>query len=152
MDELERHNCTHTKACARFVTQLSALIDIFAGIIKDENITELKRIWLLVRGMLQPETVVEQCGHYFLYFKDKILSDKTEDHDAMINFDYTTLIVKGCANSTKNLIMALTTAVRSAWRKDDAVVNESIRKNIIVLTKLADISARARAMIDALVI
>lgn len=152
MDELERHNTTHIKACNRFVTQLSTLIDIFAGVIKDENITELKRIWLLVRGLLQPETVVEQCGHYFLHFKDKILSDKKEDHDAMLNFDYTTLIVSGCSSSTRNLIIKLSDAVRGAWLKEDEAVNESIRKNIIVLTKLADISTRARNMIDALVI
>jgi hypothetical protein len=152
MNELERHLNTHTKACAQFVTQLSSLIDIFAGVIQDEAITELKGLWLLVRGVLGPETITEQCSPYFLHFKDNILSDTPKDHELMLEFDYSKLIVDNCAQSTRNLINVLSDAIKNTWRRGDSVVNDSIRKTIIVLTKLASIRENTATLIDKLAV
>lgn len=150
MNDLDRCNDGCRDASNKFVSFLSTLIDIFSEVLEgDTSITQLRKDWVLVRRALSNQDIIDQCASYFLFFEKSILGSK-EDHDKMADYDFSKMIVPGTAETTRALIMSLTSQITSAWKKGDEDINASIVSTTKKLVQYAKIYERFKAKIDKL--
>jgi hypothetical protein len=134
MDSLEKHNAICEKTCKQFLQQFTTLIDIFAELIENDCITTMRKNWVMIKRLLSAQEIVDQCGEYFIFFEKKILED---DCEYMVNYDYSSLVISGTAETTKTLIKNLTDNILVVWNKKDENVNKSIVATTKNLVKLA---------------
>lgn len=119
-----------TKAAKSFIYYLNELIMVFKGKISDGSLEELHSIWIVVKR-IEPVDIIRDAYVYFLKFYDDVQNGNDK---RMLEFDYSTLIVPDCAESTKQLILNLSENIKNIYRQGDEKLNAKIRNYVKQLT------------------
>jgi len=126
-----------------FIYYIRKLIVVFTGVITDGSLDHFNELWRIVQKTMQPLDIVEQMHPYFLIFKDQI---EEENVEYMLNFDYSTLIVQDCEESTRNLIQDLVKNIKSVWMQDISGQNDDIRDCIVNLNQCSILHAECQQL------
>jgi len=134
---IERISRQSTSNVGIFMQNFIRLIQLFRNHIDSAAFEDVNGKLNTARRVLQCDReLVDYVYGYFLRFEKEI----SENNDrAMLEFDYTTLIVPNCEQNTKELILTLIDNIKTAYSKGNEELNSKIRNTVKALAKHARI-------------
>ena len=126
-EKLERISDAIQIQCELFMVHFGELLGIFRGRINQEQMKKIDSVWMIVTKASTPSSIIKDVAPYFLHFREEVESDNAE---AMLNFDYSSLIVDGCEKNTASLIVRISNEIKEVYKKGNDNLQAQI-KNIV---------------------
>lgn len=112
------------------VNELSDMIEFFIEISSGKQEFIEMRNNLKIARLAGNKTITMYTYKYFLRFKKEIMARQVE---YLFNFDYASLIEKGTASDTENLIRSIIDGIKSIWLSGNENTQLKIQNYILKL-------------------